>query len=98
MPIVDGVGSTRMIRQNEEQLQANTSHARIPVFAVSASLVEKDRGSYVDSGFDGWIMKPIDFHRVNVLLGGVRCDAARDSCIYQAGMWEEGGWFHRSPS
>ncbi|KAJ5612772.1 hypothetical protein N7510_005966 [Penicillium lagena] len=98
MPIVDGVGSTRMIRQNEEQMQANTDHARTPVFAVSASLVEKDWQSYVDSGFDGWIMKPIDFQRANVLLGGVRCDAARDSCIYQAGLWEQGGWFHRSPS
>jgi DNA-binding response OmpR family regulator len=72
-------------------------HDRIPIFAVSASLVERDRQSYIDSGFDGWIMKPIDFQRVHILLGGVSSPEARNSCIYRPGMWEEGGWFERHP-
>ncbi|KAJ5090151.1 hypothetical protein N7532_008835 [Penicillium argentinense] len=94
MPIVDGSSATKMIREHEAEL--STQQNRIPIFAVSASLVERDRQSYIDSGFDGWIMKPIDFHRVHVLLGGVSCSDVRNGCLYQPGMWEQGGWFEPS--
>lgn len=94
MPIVDGIGSTKMIREYEQE-QSLAKDACTPVFAVSASLVEKDRQTYIDSGFDGWIMKPIDFQRVHTLLGGVKSDAMRSACLYQPGMWEQGGWFQR---
>lgn len=90
MPIVDGLSATKMIREQEVQ---DSSNCHVPVFAVSASLVEKDRQNYIDCGFDGWIMKPIDFQRVNVLLGGVKSSDDRNICIYQPGMWEQGGWF-----
>ena len=105
MPIVDGIGATKIIREYEETIATGTSPApasiegegnnHIPIFAVSASLMEKDRQTYIDSGFDGWIMKPIDFKRVDHLLGGVREDNARDDSIYTAGMWEKGGWFSK---
>lgn len=93
MPIVDGSSATKLIREHEFQLSLDND--RIPVFAVSASLVERDRQSYIDSGFDGWIMKPIDFQRVHMLLDGVSSFEERNSCIYQPGMWEKGGWFER---
>lgn len=97
MPIVDGSSATKTIREQEvESAQSTLTHKRIPVFAVSASLLERDRQSYIDSGFDGWVMKPIDFQRVDALLKGVSSPAARNSCIYQPGMWEQGGWFQRS--
>ena len=58
MPIVDGMDSTEMIRKFE-----STSHdyelsdkvkrfGRVPIFAVSASLVERDVQKYIDIGFD----------------------------------------------
>src|SRR5687767_1634659 len=105
MPIVDGLTSTKMIRVWERDSNhagyspLAASNGRIPVFAVSASLVEKDRAVYIDAGFDGWILKPVDFKRLNTLLHGITDDAVRNSYLYEEGEWERGGWFaSRSPS
>jgi CheY-like chemotaxis protein len=69
------------------------SNYRIPIFAVSASLVEREKQTYVDAGFDGWILKPIDFKRLNTLLAGISDEEVRKSCLYEPGQWERGGWF-----
>ena len=66
---------------------------RVPIFAVSASLIEKERQKYIDAGFDGWILKPIDFKRLSVLLCGIVEENTRKQCLYQTGKWERGGWF-----
>ena len=68
-------------------------NGRIPIFAVSASLVESEKQKYVDAGFDGWILKPIDFKRLNTLLMGITDDETRQECLYEPGEWERGGWF-----
>ncbi|KAJ5465552.1 hypothetical protein N7530_009339 [Penicillium desertorum] len=76
MPILDGMRATRAVREFESKTPKEalsdkaTRNDRVPIFAVSASLVEKDRDNYVDAGFDGWVMKPINFARLNVLLSG----------------------------
>ncbi|KAI5919651.1 hsp90-like protein [Camillea tinctor] len=99
MPIVDGLASTKMIRayeQSEECLELSplaTHHGRIPIFAVSASLTEKEKPTYVEAGFDGWILKPIDFKRLKVLLDGMTNYTIREECLYKPGEWERGGWF-----
>ncbi|KAJ5513248.1 CheY-like superfamily [Penicillium fimorum] len=95
MPIVDGLGAAQMIREYEQQEVANDTipAPRIPIFAVSASLLEENRTIYMDSGFDGWAMKPIDFQRVDRLLGGVRLEWVREEVVYRPGVWEAGGWF-----
>ncbi|CAL3969400.1 unnamed protein product [Diplocarpon coronariae] len=101
MPIVDGLTATKMIRSYEKShLGSNLSpraakNGRVPIFAVSASLVERERQNYINAGFDGWILKPIDFKRLNILLLGIVNDETRDSCLYKPGEWERGGWFHR---
>ncbi|KAL8808569.1 MAG: hypothetical protein Q9223_007247 [Gallowayella weberi] len=103
MPIVDGLTSTKMIRSFEkshpkDQKSACASlNVRIPIFAVSASLIEKERQKYIDAGFDGWILKPIDFQRLSVLLTGIVDEKTRESCLYTPGQWEKGGWFTRLP-
>lgn len=100
MPIVDGLNSTKMIRAFERTgKQAALSpvaqrHGGIPILAVSASLVERERPSYIEAGFDGWILKPIDFRRLNTLLAGIHSSETRNSCLYVTGQWERGGWFH----
>lgn len=100
MPIVDGLTSTKMIRSFEKSddhppLSAVAQHdEKIPIFAVSASLVEKEKTTYVEAGFDGWILKPIDFKRLNTLLEGIRNEDTRNECIYVPGEWERGGWFN----
>jgi len=100
MPIVDGLTSAKMIRETERASDGVSGlsrlaapHGRIPVFAVSASLVEKDKDAYVDAGFDGWILKPIDFKRLETLLTGIRDDEIRNRSLYVPGQWENGGWF-----
>ncbi|KAI1120692.1 hsp90-like protein [Nemania abortiva] len=97
MPIVDGLTSTKIIRAFERSTAFDDLHTHIPIFAVSASLMEKDKTIYTDAGFDGWILKPIDFKRLHVLLDGITSDDVRGQCLYEPGGWERGGWFgHRT--
>ena len=70
-----------------------SANGRVPIIAVSATLVEKERQKYVDAGFDGWILKPVDFKRLSVLLEATVNETVRESCLYKAGEWEIGGWF-----
>jgi len=101
MPIVDGLTSTKMIRTFEKlhvncELSARASaNGRVPIIAVSASLVERERQTYINAGFDAWILKPIDFKRLNVLLTGIVDEEVRNGCLYEQGQWERGGWFER---
>lgn len=99
MPIVDGTQSTRLIREFENETpkgslsEITKLNGQVPIFAVSASLLEKDAPTYIETGFDGWIMKPIDFKRLNIFLQGLQEDEARNSTTYRPGEWEKGGWF-----
>ena len=69
---------------------------RTPIFAVSASLVEKERSTYVDAGFDGWILKPVDFTRLRHLCRGLKDASVREEDLYTEGSdkttWNRGGW------
>lgn len=100
MPIVDGLTSTKMIRSFEK---AHPSHlmstgaslkGRVPIFAVSASLLERERQMYTDAGFDAWILKPINFARLANLMKGIADKEKREAALYTPGKWENGGWFH----
>lgn len=101
MPIVDGLTSTKMIRSFEK---THSSHklsrravfnGRVPIIAVSASLVERERQTYIDAGFDAWILKPISFVRLETLLEGIVNFKVREECLYTPGKWEAGGWFNK---
>lgn len=100
MPIVDGLTSTKMIRSFEkshptQKLSRRAAmNGRVPIIAVSASLLEKERQKYISAGFDGWILKPIAFVRLTELMNGIVDQKLRTDNIYQAGCWEQGGWFH----
>ena len=99
MPIVDGLTSTKMIRSFEKTHSSSSLseraalNGRIPIIAVSASLVERERQTYMDAGFDAWILKPISFDRLQVLLTGIVDPKTREECLYKQGKWESGGWF-----
>jgi CheY-like chemotaxis protein len=99
MPIVDGLTSTKMIRSHEKdtpshKLSARASlNHRVPIIAVSASLIEKERQTYIDAGFDAWILKPISFPRLNELMMGIVDAEVRKVALYTPGEWEKGGWF-----
>ncbi|KAF7299237.1 ATP-binding cassette transporter [Mycena indigotica] len=105
MPILDGYQATERIRTLEKEdtgpnsrvtSQLNGGH--IPIFAVSASLQEKRRDELANYGVDGWILKPIDFKRLKVLLNGVTDPDARSLAVYTPGCsWEAGGWLGHPP-
>jgi len=77
MPIVDGLTSTKMIRDIESQKPPSCLsprarfNGRVPIIAVSASLIERERQTYIGAGFDAWILKPISFERLNELMTGI---------------------------
>jgi len=97
MPLLDGPGSTKLIREFEttsnpllSSLASN--NGRVPIFAVSASLVEQRYAEYLNDGFDGWILKPINFRHLGTLMMGIWSEEERERCVYKPGMWENGGW------
>ena len=103
MPIVDGLTSTKMIRSFEKTHTGDIYSpraalcGRVPIIAVSASLIEKSMPNYVAAGFDAWILKPISFDRLSQLLTAIVNPDIRRNCLYQPGQWEKGGWFHTGP-
>ena len=105
MPIVDGLTSTKMIRSYEKTHSSDgmlspraARNGRIPIIAVSASLVEKDVNMYMDAGFDGWILKPISFPRLSEIMEGMVNEQVRHGNLYQPGSWERGGWLNEAAS
>ncbi len=55
MPLMDGVEATRLIREHE---QGSSTH--IPIIALTAHAMEEQRTQLLQSGFDGYVSKPID--------------------------------------
>lgn len=101
MPILNGFEATERIREFEKTerstpLSRRLSHelnGRIPIFAVSASLSEIQYDELHDLGMDGWILKPIDFKRLDIILSGVTDLSQRKLDLYRPGCsWEIGGW------
>ena len=56
LPGIDGVTALERIRED-----AATS--RIPIVAMTASVMKEDRERFEKAGFDGFITKPIDVKR-----------------------------------
>jgi hypothetical protein len=104
MPIVDGLTATKVIRSFEKShpthiLSTRASlNGRIPIIAVSASLLERELQVYIDAGFDGWILKPISFPRLQEIMTGIVDKSVRQKNVYESGRWEKGGWFEEVQS
>ena len=100
MPILNGLEATERIRELEtsslprKDRVSHVLNGRIPIFAVSASLLERQRGELAATGLDGWILKPIDFKRLRIILRGVTDPVQRTRDVYRKGVtnWEQGGW------
>ena len=57
MPIMDGFEATRLIRKEEEYMQADS---RIPIVALTANVIMEDRQRCFDAGMDDFLSKPVD--------------------------------------
>jgi len=95
MPILDGIAATKLIRAHEHhlsQLHPSLHLVRVPIIAVSASAEESRREEYIAQGFDGWILKPVNFQRLEVLIKGAKEKKYREKEGYREGKWDQGGW------
>lgn len=61
MPQLDGLGATRKIREN-------VALRNVPVIALTAFSTDGFRRAAYDVGFDGYLVKPIDFERLHELI------------------------------
>ena len=61
MPTLDGLGATRRIRENDTLRE-------IPVIAVTAFGTEGFQRAAYDVGVSGYLTKPIDLDRMNLLI------------------------------
>jgi PAS domain S-box-containing protein len=77
MPHVDGLAATRAIRAAEAK--AEPGGRRLPVVAMTASVLEAHRKASVDAGMDGFAAKPVDWyalsHEIARVLGLAGADA-----------------------
>jgi two-component system cell cycle response regulator DivK len=67
LPGMNGIDALKVLR-------ADAATARIPVIAVTASVMQQDRNLITEAGFDGYIGKPIN---LNEFLDAVREMLAR---------------------
>jgi signal transduction histidine kinase/GGDEF domain-containing protein len=64
MPVLDGLGSTRMIRNNLTHGDA----AIIPIVAMTANAFDEDMKKSLDAGMNGYLPKPIDTEKLYQIL------------------------------
>jgi two-component system sensor histidine kinase/response regulator len=77
MPGVDGLEATRRIRAYEQ----NHGLKRVPIIALSASVMEQDRRNALAAGMDGFASKPLEPGRLQLEMArvlGIRTKAIDD--------------------
>ncbi|KAL4920823.1 hypothetical protein BDW62DRAFT_198704 [Aspergillus aurantiobrunneus] len=78
MALANGHRTAQMIRAIEQEERARDAFfgasvclRRVPMFVISTPLNGPNRQAYIDSGFDGWIRKPIDHDELKTIIEGV---------------------------
>jgi PAS domain S-box-containing protein len=61
MPLMDGLVATRAVRSREQE----TSTARLPIVAMTASVLAAHREASATAGMDGFASKPVDWHALS---------------------------------
>jgi PAS domain S-box-containing protein len=67
MPGTDGLEAARRIRAREQA----RGGARLPIVALTASVLEQDRQAARDAGMDGFASKPVEMERLVAEIGRV---------------------------
>jgi len=67
MPGMDGHAATRAIRAQEAERAA----PRVPVIALSASVLSDDRRAALDAGMDAFVSKPVDLAELSLQMARV---------------------------
>ncbi|MFT7074377.1 MAG: signal transduction histidine kinase/ActR/RegA family two-component response regulator [Planctomycetota bacterium] len=67
MPVMDGLGATRAIRERE----STGGHRRTPIVAMTANAGQVDQDRCVEAGMDEFVSKPIDLPALFEVLGRI---------------------------
>ena len=59
MPGVDGIEATRRIREGEAK-RGPGGRGRVPIIALTASVMDEDRQKCLSAGMDDFLTKPLD--------------------------------------
>ena len=65
MPDLDGLSATRLIRRREAESQATT---RLPVIAMTANVLDRDREQCLAAGMDDFLPKPLSIAAMQAIL------------------------------
>ena len=94
MPTIDGLAATRLIREQAEA----AGRPRVPVIAMTASVLAEHRRASQDVGMDGFATKPVDWftlsHEIARVLG-IGSHAAADAPAVGRQAWNRVGGVHR---
>ncbi|MBV1880051.1 MAG: response regulator [Pseudomonadales bacterium] len=66
MPVMDGFEATRQIRHLEAE--GNLSSQHIPIIAVTANVLERDKKDCIAAGMDSYIAKPYQISRLEQII------------------------------
>lgn len=66
MPIMDGLETTRKIREIEN------GERHIPIIAVTAFAIKGDREKFIETGMDGYVSKPISLNEMKKEINNVK--------------------------
>jgi two-component system sensor histidine kinase BarA len=64
MPVLDGIGASKEILRYEEKQRKR----HIPIVALTANALTGDREKYMDAGMDDYLSKPLDVHKLTIIL------------------------------
>jgi len=94
MPTIDGLRATRLIREQAEA----AGRARVPVIAMTASVLAEHRRASLDAGMDGFASKPVDWftlsHEIARVLG-IGSEQALTAPAIERQAWNRHGGVHR---
>jgi len=72
MPTLDGFTTTRIIREQEQRLSPSAAPAaslhRLPIIALTASMLEEDKKKCLEAGMDDFLAKPLKRDALEIIL------------------------------
>jgi PAS domain S-box-containing protein len=86
MPHVDGLVATRLMREDEER----SGRKRVPIVAMTASVLDAHRRASAAAGMDGFASKPVDWmtlsHEIARVLGLADSEQAETTPVISSGQ------------
>ncbi|KAL4885267.1 hypothetical protein BJY04DRAFT_145318 [Aspergillus karnatakaensis] len=103
---ITGMKAARRIRNAEEDALEHAPRRsrygeapiayQVPILAILSTTDEPKMPSLIEDGFDGWLIQPFDYARVEQILQSVQNKPLRRREVIRIGQWYKGGWFENT--